>query len=140
MNGLFSSLPFTELGVIVGATLFVGTLIGSIALVVFFLIRLPPTYFHPSHDRRFMDDHHWAIRRCGIIVKNIIGVILVLLGIVMSLPGMPGQGLLTLLVGMMLVDFPGKRALEYKIIRQPRFLRVINKLRKKFSKAPLVLE
>lgn len=140
LTGLLSSLPFTGLGVIVGTTLFVGTFVGSIALVVFFLIRLPPTYFHPSHDRRWMDEQHRAIRCCGIIVKNIIGAILVVLGIVMSLPGIPGQGILTVLVGMMLLDFPGKREWEYKIVSRPRFLRVINQLRKKFSKPPLVLE
>ena len=140
LTGLFSSLPFTGLGVIVGTILFVGTFLGSIALVVFFLIRLPPTYFHPSHDRRWMDEQHRVVRCCGIIVKNIIGAILVVLGIVMSLPGIPGQGILTVLVGMMLLDFPGKREWEYTIVSRPRFLRVINQLRKKFSKPPLVLE
>jgi hypothetical protein len=121
-------------------TLLVGALIGSLALVVFFLTRLPPTYFHPSHDRRFMDDRHWAIRSCTVVVKNAIGIFLVLLGIVMSVPGIPGQGLLTLLIGTMLIDFPGKRALEHRIIRQPRVLRTVNRLRQTFSKPPFVLE
>jgi len=121
-------------------TLLVGALIGSLALVVFFLTRLPPTYFHPSHDRRFMDDRHWAIRSSTVVVKNAIGIFLVLLGIVMSVPGIPGQGLLTLLIGTMLIDFPGKRALEYRIIRQPRVLRAVNLLRQTFSKPPFVLE
>jgi hypothetical protein len=80
----------------VWVTILVGALIGSLALVVFFLTRLPPTYFHLSHDRRFMDDSHWAIRSCAVAAKNAIGIFLVLLGIVMSVPGIPGQGLLTL--------------------------------------------
>jgi hypothetical protein len=121
-------------------TLSAVALVTSIALVVLFLIRLPPTYFHPSLDRRFMEDRHWALRTAAVVIKNAAGVLLVLLGIVMSLPVIPGQGLLTLLVGIMLVDFPGKRALEYRIIRQPRILRAVNRLRRMFSKPPLVLD
>jgi hypothetical protein len=136
----FSSLPFTGLDVIVGTTFFVGTMLGSIALVVFFLIRLPPTYFHPSHDRRWMDEQHRVVRCFARIVKNLVGAILVVLGIVMSLPGVPGQGILTVFVGIMLLDFPGKRAWEYKIVSRPRILRTINQLRKKMSKPPLVLK
>jgi hypothetical protein len=136
----FSSLPVTGLDVIVGTTIFVGTMLGSIALVVFFLIRLPPTYFHPSHDRRWMDEQHRVVRCFARIVKNLVGAILVVLGIVMSLPGVPGQGILTVFVGIMLLDFPGKRAWEYKIVSRPRILRTINQLRMKFSKPPLVLK
>lgn len=139
LTSLLSS-PFTGQGVMVAATLFVLTFVGSIALVGLFLIQLPPTYFHPSHDRRFMDVRHWALRWCGVIVKNSIGAILVVLGIVMALPGVPGPGLLTLLVGVILLDFPGKRALERKIVGQPGLLRVINRLRARFSRPPLVLE
>ena len=115
------------------------TLVGSIAIAAFFLIRLPATYFHPSHQRRFMDDYHWVIRSCGIVLKNAIGVLLIALGIVMSLPGVPGQGLLMLLIGLMLVDFPGKRALEYKIISHRTVLRLVNQLRSRFARPPLIL-
>ena len=118
----------------------VGAFVASVALVVLVLTALPPTYFRPSHDRRFMTNRHWAIRSGAVVVKNVIGVLLVLLGVVMSVPGMPGQGILTILVGMMLVDFPGKRALEYRVIRQPGVLGAVNRLRRMFSKPPLVLE
>lgn len=118
----------------------VGMLVGSIVLVVFFLTRLPPTYFRRSHDRIFMPDHHWVLRSGAVAVKNAIGVLLVLLGIVMIVPGVPGQGLLTMLVGLMLVDFPGRRALEYKLISRPSVLRAVNRLRRTFSRPPFVLE
>lgn len=117
-----------------------GMLIGSIALVVFFLTRLPATYFRQSQDRDFMRDRHWALRCGGVVAKNAIGVLLVLLGIVMALPGVPGQGVLTMLVGLMLVDFPGRRALEYKLVSRPSVLRAVNRLRRTFSRPPFVLE
>jgi len=63
-----------------------------------------------------------------------------LLGILMSLPGVPGQGLLTILLGIMLLDFPGKRGLEYKLVSKPRVRDAINKLRHKFDKPDLILE
>jgi hypothetical protein len=87
-----------------------------------------------------MQDRHWVLRSGAVIAKNAIGVLLVLLGIVMALPAVPGQGLLTLLVGLMLVDFPGRRALEYKLISRPSVLRAVNRLRTMFSRPPFILE
>ena len=37
------------------------------------------------------------------------GGLLILLGLVMALPGIPGQGVLTMIVGLTMIDFPGKR-------------------------------
>jgi hypothetical protein len=66
-------------------------------------------------------------------------VLLVALGIVLSLPGVPGQGLLTVLLGVMLLDFPGKSRLEQKLLSRPSIVNAINKLRARFKKPPLEL-
>ena len=71
------------------------------------------------------------------IGKNVAGVVLVLLGLVMALPGIPGQGVLTMIVGLTLIDFPGKRGLERRLIGRPHILRAINRLRARFDRAPL---
>ena len=47
----------------------------------------------------------------------------------------PGQGILTLLLGISLADIPGKRALEQRMIRQPRILYIVNQLRRGESTA-----
>ena len=73
-------------------------------------------------------------------MKNMLGVALVILGIIMSLPGVPGQGLLTILLGLMLLDLPGKRGWEQKLVKRPKVLQTINQLRGKFGKPPLVLD
>lgn len=52
---------------------------------------------------------------------------------------MPGQGLLTMLIGISLMDFPRKRELEAKMVGQPTLLGVINTMRQKFHKPPLSL-
>jgi hypothetical protein len=59
---------------------------------------------------------------------------------VLSIPGVPGQGILTILLGIMLLDFPGKRKLEHKIVSRPKVLSTINKLRHRFGKPALVLD
>ena len=69
-----------------------------------------------------------------------IGWCLVALGIVLSLPGVPGQGILTILMGVVLVDFPGKYGVERWIVSR-RFVKgAVNKLRVKLGRPPLRLE
>ena len=140
LRRLAHALPLTWENIAIGTVLFVVTFVGSIAVVSFLLVKIPPTYFLASHPRDFWLDRHPAVRWCGLIAKNIVGLLLVLLGIVMSLPGVPGQGVLTILLGVMLLDFPRKRELELRIVRRPSVLRTINRLRARFEKPPLVLD
>ena len=126
--------------VLLGLAISGATFVVSIAVVTFVLVRLPPNYFHSSHAREFLTEQHRAIRWTGIIVKNLIGLLLVFLGVIMSLPGVPGQGILTILLGIMLLDFPGKRGLELKLVSRPKVLQTINQVRRKFDKPPLVLD
>jgi hypothetical protein len=130
----------TARSVILGIIIFVLTFSLSIAVISFILVKVPSTYFQESHSRDFWVDRHIAIRWAGVIAKNLLGIVLVLLGIVMAIPGVPGQGILTILLGVMLLDFPGKRQLEYKLVSRPTILEKINRLRHKFSKPPLVLD
>ena len=81
-----------------------------------------------------------ALTAAKVIGKNLLGVVLVLLGIVLSLPGVPGQGLLTVLLGIMLLDFPGIRRLEQKLLTRPTIINAITRLRQRFGKPPLELE
>jgi hypothetical protein len=140
LTEMMASWGLTWRSVLFGAVLMVVTFVGSIGVVSFLLVKLPPTYFQESHPRDFWVERHRAVRLAGIVAKNLAGVLLVLLGIVMSLPGVPGQGVLTILLGVMLLDFPGKRRLEYKLISQPRVFNNVNRLRARFDKPPLVLD
>lgn len=138
--GLADWLPdLTWRNVGLGVLIVVVTFVVATGVVSFVVVKLPATYFHPDHDREVLKDKHQAIRWAGIIGKNLAGVILIVLGVVMSLPGVPGPGLVTILFGVMLVDFPGKRRLEHKIVSQPRVLKAINDLRKRFGKKPIKL-
>jgi len=119
---------------------FVITFTLSLAVVGVLLVRLPATYFLDRHERGMWIDQHPAVRWSGIVLKNALGVGLIALGFVLSLPGIPGQGVLTILLGVMLLDFPGKRGLERRLVGSPRVLDRVNRLRARFGKPPLVLD
>ena len=127
-------------GVLLGALLFIVTFSINLAIVSFVLVKIPANYFSKDHSHAFMSGRPPFIRYLGIVGKNLLGVVLVALGIVLSLPGVPGQGILTILLGIMLLDFPGRRSLEHKLVSRPRVFNAINKLRHKFGKPNLVLD
>jgi hypothetical protein len=74
------------------------------------------------------------------ILRNLAGVILVLVGIVLSRPGIPGQGILTILVGLMLTDLPGVRRLERSLARRREMKRALDTIRAKFGRKPLEVD
>ncbi len=137
---ILQSTNLTWSDILWGVGLFVVTFSVSLALVAFILVRLPATYFLDSHCRDLWIDQHPVIRWLAIIGKNLLGVLLVVVGVATSLPGVPGQGILTILIGIILLDFPGKRRLERKLVARPRILRTINSLRARFGRPPLILE
>jgi hypothetical protein len=67
-------------------------------------------------------------------LKNLLGLMLVVLGILMLVT--PGQGVLTLLIGLLLMNFPGKYHLERWLISRPGVLRGMNWLRRRRHKMP----
>ena len=125
---------------LIGVLIFLGTFTVNLAIVSLILVKIPADHFSKSHREKLWSDRHATIRIMGIIGKNFLGVFLVALGIVLSLPGVPGQGLLTVLLGIMLLDFPGRHHLEQKLLRKPAIINSINRLRQRFGKPPLQLE
>ncbi len=111
--------------------------VGSLIIIPFILIRLPADYFDTRSPRRWMRDHHPLLRVLGLIIKNLAGFVFILAGFIMLF--LPGQGLLTILIGISLIDFPRKRELEARIIGNSRILNTINHLRHKFGRLPLTV-
>lgn len=126
-------------GAAIGVGIFVVTFLANLALVSLILVKIPADYFRESQGK-FMAKQSPVIRVLALIGKNIAGVILVVLGVLLSLPGVPGQGVLTILLGVMLLDFPGRRRFERWIVSSPRVLKAVNKLRKRFDKPKLILD
>ncbi len=126
--------------VLLGVGLFLGSLLLSFLAIGIVMVKVPPHYFSSQHNRDFLPNSPFLVRWGAVIAKNIAGMILILIGIVLSLPGVPGQGILTILLGIIFLDIPGKRPLEARIIKRPAVLSAINTLRAKYNKPPLELD
>jgi hypothetical protein len=114
----------------------IGLMIGTAVAVVWTLVKLPRDYFADEHRRPLESwSDYPAVRIVLLVVKNVLGLILALAGLLMLLA--PGQGLLTLAVGVMLLDFPGKFRLERWLVRRSGVFRTINWLRRKFGREPI---
>lgn len=125
--------------ILVGALIFLASFLINLGIVSFILVKLPADHFSKKRKTKFWAGPRPAIHAAKVIGKNIAGVLLVALGIVLSLPGVPGQGLLTVLLGIMLLDFPGRHRLEQKLLSKPSIVNTINRLRGRFDKPPLQL-
>ena len=125
--------------ILVGALIFLASFFINLGIVSFILVKLPADHFSKSRKTKFWAGPRPAIHAAKVIGKNIGGLLLVALGIVLSLPGVPGQGLLTVLLGIMLLDFPGRHRLEQKLLSKPSIVNTINRLRERFDKPPLQL-
>ena len=113
--------------------------VGSLVLVPWLVVRIPADYFMARRRPRLpFADEHPALRWTALIMKNLMGALLILSGIAMLI--LPGQGLLTVAIGVLLLDFPGKHHLEGKVIRIRPVLKPINWLRRRANVEPLQLE
>ncbi len=126
--------------VLLGVGLFLVSLLISFAAIGVVMVKIPANYFSTHYKQDFLPDSPWLVRWSAVIVKNILGLILIIIGIILSLPGVPGQGILTILLGLIMMDIPGKRPLEAKIIQRPTVLAAVNKLRERYDKPPLQLD
>jgi hypothetical protein len=111
-------------------------LIASAIVVPWIVVRIPQDFF--AEDRRptsrFAFEHP-ILRVTLFFVRNLLGMLVLLLGIAMLV--LPGQGLLTVAVALIILDFPGKHQLERRIIRFGPMLNSINWLRERANVPPL---
>ncbi len=117
----------------VGIGAFVLSTVVGTAVVVW----LPEDYFVRGRAAPDGGHPHRALRIVLLLAKNLIGGMVFLVGAIMAIPFVPGPGLLFMLIGIGLIDFPGKRALERRLLRVPRVLAGVNRLRARFGKPPL---
>jgi len=126
----------------------VSLLLGGISLALFFgsllalpllVAAIPEDYFLGTSKDYFKRHYrrHPAVRFGLLALKNLAGVLLLILGAVMLFT--PGQGLLTLFMGLLLINFPGKRKLELYLIRREGVARGVAWIRRKAGAKPLLL-
>src|SRR4029078_5469008 len=104
------------------AVLLVGSIIGCVIVIV----RLPRDHLvNPPEDPKGP----------VAIVRNVLGVILILGGIAMLV--LPGQGVLAILAGVLLTTFKGKQKLARRIVQQPKVEKTLQWIREKAHRPPL---
>lgn len=113
----------------------VGLLVLGVLLVPIVVARIPDDYF--VREVRSETASKTVLRLATRILKNLLGAVLLIAGLLMLL--LPGQGILTIFAALMLLEFPGKRRLELLIIRQPVVLKAVQWLRTRAHREPLVL-
>ena len=117
----------------------VATFILSLLLIPVIIVRIPEDYFSLSKRKtKPWKGMNPVFRTCLNVLKNLLGLVFLIMGILMLV--LPGQGLLTILFGIALLDFPGKYKLERRIISYPKVLNSINWIRKKANKKPLQID
>lgn len=132
---------WSERDALIAATILtVTTFILSLVGVGIVVVRIPANYFVGEHPPQLWADRHSIARWTLHAFKNLFGAILVVLGLLMSVPGVPGQGILTVLIGVMLLDFPGKRRAEKWLLRRRGVLNAINKFRVRAGRPPLEMD
>lgn len=127
---------FTQLG----GGLTVGVMVAATVLATVFgfatLVMLPASHFVTGEP---VIRRHPLLRGLLAVLRNLVGGVVLLMGLVMIVPLVPGPGLVFLLLGLSLVTFPGKRSLELKLLRLPSVNGFITRLRARFGRAPFEL-
>lgn len=132
---------YGALGLAFKAAIVAGIALVTTALGVGMVIWIPPDHFQPDRSgplawwRR-----HPVMLGVGLLLKNSLGALLVIAGAVMALPLVPGPGLLFMLLGFSVLDFPGKRAVERRLLGVGSVLRSLNGIRARFKRPPLLLD
>jgi len=108
------------------------TFFGSLILVPILVAQMPADYFIRD-EKPFRSLS--PLRIIARLAKNLCGLLLLIAGFAMLF--LPGQGILTMLIGLTLLNFPGKRRLEARIAQFRKIRSSIEWLRKKANKPPL---
>ena len=113
--------------------------VASVVLVPWYFCRIPADHYVQRERPSLVFVPPGSLLRPFVrIGKNLLGALLVLLGFLMLF--LPGQGVLTMAVGVLLLDIPGKRRLQHWLISRRAIHRAINALRKRAGQPPLELE
>jgi hypothetical protein len=119
----------------IGMLIAAGGVSAGIALVV--IVRLPADYLSAPRPGGPRKVPMGGVDIVMVVFRNLLGLGLVGLGAVLVLPGIPGQGLLTILAGVLLLDVPAKRWLLTRLFSQRHLRHSINRLRARWSRPPL---
>ena len=98
---------------------------------------IPYNYFVDEKRVSFIKMKNPLIWVLIMILKNAIGLVLILCGILMLI--LPGQGVLTIITGLIFLDYPGKFRFERLLVKNKLILNSMNWIRRKLDKPDLII-
>ena len=102
------------------------------------IVKIPEDYFADGKNHALpWANRHPLVRAFLILVKNLLGVVLVLAGVAMLV--LPGRIVVTMAAGVGLVDFPGRHRLLRRFVCKHPVLKSLNWIRTRAGRPPLVL-
>ena len=119
------------LGLLSTATFFL-----SLLIIPWLIGKLPENFFLHLHEPRIREDEHPVIFYLFRFLRYSLGTILFFAGALMLF--LPGQGILTIILGLSLLDFPGKRKAIDKLLSLHSVQHGLNWIRKKEHKKPFL--
>ena len=108
---------------------------GSLIIIPRLIINLPPDFFL-KRKKSVSVKQIVVFRVTFFLLKNFLGFFLFLCGILMLF--IPGQGLLTMFLGLVLLDFPGKYKLQLYCLKVRPVRRSLNWIRRKYEKEAFI--
>ncbi|MGQ9427073.1 hypothetical protein ACXYTJ_14715 [Gilvimarinus sp. F26214L] len=95
----------------------------SLMLIPWAVLRIPSDYFLRTGRRSWFAGNPVLVAVVGVF-RNVLGVLLMLTGVALLV--LPGQGLLTIFLGIVIADFPGKHRLMNWLVAHPGIHRPMN--------------
>lgn len=112
--------------------------VGSLVAMPILLARLRADYFaRPETAETGWLQRHPAARIALLALKNLLGLVLLAAGLAMMV--LPGQGVITILIALTLLNFPGRRRLELRLIRQRHVRAAVDWIRRRAGSPPLII-
>lgn len=111
------------------------TFVLSLLLLPYLVRKIPSDYFLQLSSKPAKATEYDIKYLFLFLIRNIFGCFLLLSGVLMLF--LPGQGLITIFIALLLIDFPFKRQLISRLISHRKIRTSINWARKKTNKPPL---
>jgi hypothetical protein len=103
------------------------------------LMRLPEDYFLRQEENTAVLRSRSGRHSMLLIFRNLVGIAMIVMGGILALPLVPGPGLILMILGLSMTNFPGKQKLKLGLLRTPVALNTVNWLRRKTGRPPLRL-
>ncbi|WP_437186310.1 PGPGW domain-containing protein [Planctomicrobium sp. SH668] len=123
---------FEGIGGVILLLAIISSIVGTV-LVFWVIVNMPVDHF--TQPIRVSTHRNPVMRVVSAVVRNAIGAVLIVLGIYMVIA--PGPGILAILLGISIMDLPGKHRLIDGVIQRKSVRTSLNWVRKKFNKPPL---